>query len=222
MSHDTRLESVNEDGPQKSADGGSKCPFMSGARSTAPPGAASPIAIGGPSNCASTSSGSIPTFPTPWGEDFDYAEAFKSLDLAAVKKDLTQLMTDSQDWWPARLWPLRTALHSHGLAQRGHLPHGRRPGWGAARARSVSLPLNSWPDNANLDKARLLLWPIKQKYGDKLSWADLMILAWQRRSRVHGLQDLWLRRGSRRCVGAGGRHLLGPGSRVAGRKTLLR
>src|SRR4051812_16565010 len=117
-----------------------------------------------------------PAVANPYGAEFDYAEAFGSLDLAAVKQDIAEGLTDSQDWWPADYgnygpFMIRMAWHSAGTYR---ISDGRG-GAGAGQQRFA--PLNSWPDNGNLDKARRLLWPVKKKYGRSISWADLMILA---------------------------------------------
>ena len=112
---------------------------------------------------------------SPMGADFDYAKEFMTLDLSAVKKDLAVLMTDSQEWWPADYghygpFFIRLSWHAAGTYR---IADGRG---GAGTGTHRFAPLNSWPDNGNLDKARMLLWPIKQKYGKKLSWADLFVL----------------------------------------------
>src|SRR5215217_7293627 len=116
------------------------------------------------------------TKSNPMGHDFDYAKEFQSLDYAALKKDLAALMTDSQEWWPAdfgHYGPLfiRMAWHSAGTYR---ISDGRG---GGGRGQQRFAPLNSWPDNGNLDKARRLLWPVKKKYGQTISWADLLVLA---------------------------------------------
>ncbi|MEM9399316.1 MAG: catalase/peroxidase HPI, partial [Verrucomicrobiota bacterium] len=171
-------ETKEESSSPKSAST-SECPFLNGRAK----GALSPTAGRGTNNRDwwpnALNLGILrqhSTLSNPMASDFDYREEFKSLDLEAVKKDLVELMTDSQSWWPAdygHYGPLmvRMAWHSAGTYRTAD----GRGGGGTGAQRFA--PLNSWPDNANLDKARLLLWPIKQKYGQKLSWADLMILA---------------------------------------------
>ncbi len=167
--------SASAGAPDSKVNGESKCPFMGGALNHS--------AGGGPSNrdwwpnqlklniLRQNSS-----LSNPMGEAFNYTEEFKSLDLDAVKNDIYNLMIDSQDWWPADYghygpFFIRMAWHSAGTYR---IADGRGGG-GSGTQRFA--PLNSWPDNASLDKARLLLWPVKQKYGKKISWADLMILA---------------------------------------------
>ncbi len=167
-------ESV-ENSASSNGNGESKCPFMSGVLTKGAGGGTSNREWW-PNQLKLNILRQNSSLSNPMGDSFNYAEAFKSLDLDAVKKDLFDLMTASQAWWPADYghygpFFIRMAWHSAGTYR---IADGRG---GAGSGTQRFAPLNSWPDNANLDKARLLLWPIKQKYGRKISWADLMILA---------------------------------------------
>jgi catalase-peroxidase len=167
--------SSNDSTASSNVNGESKCPFMGGAIKHSA-GTGTSNRDWWPNQLNLNILRQHSSLSNPMGEDFNYAEEFKSLDLAAVKKDLFDLMTTSQDWWPADFghygpFFIRMAWHSAGTYR---IADGRGGG-GSGTQRFA--PLNSWPDNANLDKARLLLWPVKKKYGRKISWADLMILA---------------------------------------------
>ncbi len=172
MKDESTLESINDNSPSPGATSGGKCPFMHGGHTAV-----------GKSNMDWWPNAlnfdilhQHDTKTNPMGEDFNYREVVKSLDFEGLKKDLHALMTDSQEWWPADWghyggFMIRMAWHAAGTYR---ISDGRGGG-GTGNQRFA--PLNSWPDNVNLDKARRLLWPIKKKYGNKISWADLMILA---------------------------------------------
>ena len=161
-----------------------------------------------------------PNGATRWTRASSYAEAFKGLDVEALKRDIIDVMTTSQDWWPAdygHYGPLFIRLTWH-QAGTYRIEDGRGGGGDGGQRFA---PLNSWPDNGNLDKARRLLWPVKQKYGQQVSWADLLVPRRQRRPRVDGLHDVRLRLRARGHLGARG-DLLGHRGGVARRRALQR
>jgi catalase-peroxidase len=175
MSNNESKTTSNGNGSSYNVNTGGKCPFTGGVLKKSAGGGMS-NRDWWPNQLKLNILRQHSSLSNPMGESFDYAEEFKTLDLDAVKQDIFELMTTSQDWWPADYghygpFFIRMAWHSAGTYR---IADGRG---GAGSGTQRFAPLNSWPDNANLDKARLLLWPIKKKYGKKISWADLMILA---------------------------------------------
>jgi len=169
------MDNNNAQSPSAHQSGEAKCPFSGGALKQSA-GGGTRNRDWWPNQLKLNILRQHSSLSNPFGSDFNYVEEFNSLDLAAVKKDIFDLMTTSQDWWPADYghygpFFIRMAWHSAGTYR---ITDGRG---GGGKGTQRFAPLNSWPDNGNLDKARLLLWPVKQKYGRKLSWADLMILA---------------------------------------------
>ena len=191
------------------------CPVMHGGNT----GAGDPVRAWWPNTLNLDILHQHDTKTDPMGEAFDYREEVKSLDVAALKSDLKAFMTESQDWWPAD-WGhygglmIRMAWHAAGTYR---MSDGRG---GGNTGNQRFAPLNSWPDNGNLDKARRLLWPIKKKYGNKISWADLMILAGNMAYEIDGAEDIWLCLWPARYLGTRNRCLLGQRDRVAGRRPL--